>query len=88
MPTGKQSKLLENKDNLHKLTKKQLIEILEIELELRLNKNVNMKKHYSYSKSRVNNAKIAIRGFWSRRADTVVRARIKKHINTIKEHSK
>lgn len=81
----KKSILLKNKDNLHKLKKSELIEILEIELELRCSKNEVMKTRYKPINSKINNSKRAINKFWNKRSDLIVRARIKKHIAILRD---
>jgi len=80
----KKSILLKNKDRLNKLKKSELINILEIELGLRMSKNEISCTRYKPDNSKKNNAKRAIKKFWNRRNDSIVRIRIKNHIETLR----
>ena len=79
--------LLKHKNDYKTQPIRVLIEIIEDALKYEEALAKTRQKHYKPEKSKVNNAKRAIKKMWPKRADIVTRARIKKHIITLREYA-
>ena len=79
--------LLKHRDDYRTQPRSVLIEIIEDALKYEELLAETRRRHYKPEKSKINNARRAIRKMWSNRSDIVTRARIKKHIMTLREYA-